>query len=157
MTTIAGNPIADSDGQDQHSLPGMETASTLLDRFGTGRAILLGGTVVAALLALSDEDGPILCPFRRCTGGYCPGCGLTRSGGRLVRGDVVGSWQQHPFMLLGLIQAAVVAALWRFGSASLQRSLRSLTARFLQANLVLLVGVWVVRLLDGSIPIPFAG
>lgn len=158
MTTVTNSrPEAGSIAETEQSFPGMDVLTSLLQRFGTGRVVLMAGAVIATLFALSDEDGPVLCPFRRCTGGYCPGCGLTRSGGRLVRGDVVGSWQQHPFLVLGVVQAALVATLWRFGSGSLRARMQTLSGRFLKANLALLLGIWVIRLFDGSIPVPFAG
>lgn len=157
MTTIANSgPAVDTSAGTEQTLQGMTGLSALLNRFGTGRVVLMAGAVVSTLFALSDEDGPVLCPFRRCTGGYCPGCGMTRSSGRLVRGDVIGSWQQHPYLVLGLAQAAVVAALWRFGSGSLRAGIRAHGKRLLVANLALLIGIWVVRLFDGSIPVPFA-
>ena len=43
---------------------------------------------------------PDLCTLHRSTGAPCPGCGMTRSGANLVRGNVVRSVAYHP---LGLI------------------------------------------------------
>lgn len=119
-------------------------------------AAAIGAAVTLGLFALSTEDGPILCPFRRCTGGYCPGCGLTRSGGRLLRGDLAGSWQQHPYLIFGLAQAVLVAAVWRFGSARGRELLRSKAVSLLVINAVAITAVWVFRMVDGSIPVPFS-
>ena len=120
---------------------------------------LAAGALVGfvALSALSTEDGPVLCPFRRCSGGYCPGCGMTRSAGRLLQGDVAGSWAHHPYVVLALAQVAVAAAAWRLGSASLRGTMEKLVTPALAVNLALVSGIWLSRLVDGSIPAPFAG
>ncbi len=122
---------------------------------GRVRFAAAGLGIFAVLAALSNDDGPVLCPLRRCSGGYCPGCGLTRSGGRLLRGDVAGSWQQHPYLILAIAQLAVVGALWQFGSASLRRRLGSFGRQALAANLAVMALIWVVRMANGSIPVPF--
>lgn len=103
----------------------------------------------------SSDDGLVLCPLRRCSGGYCPGCGLTRSAGQLVRGDLAGSWSQHPFLLLAFGQLAVLATLWSLGSARLRERLSRHTTAFVIANVALLGVIWAARLATGSIPIPF--
>lgn len=122
---------------------------------GQRRFIAAGAIVFGVLAALSNDDGPVLCPLRRCSGGYCPGCGLTRSGGRLLRGDVAGSWQQHPYLLIAIAQIAAVATLWSVGSASLRQRLATLGRPALAVNAALMAAVWVVRMTNGSIPIPF--
>lgn len=53
---------------------------------------------------------PTLCPFRICTGHACPGCGLTRSIGALVRGDITLSLQYHPIGILIALQALIITA-----------------------------------------------
>ncbi len=116
-----------------------------------------GFSVLVLLSFFSSDDGPVLCPFRRCTGGYCPGCGLTRSGGRLLRGDLAGSWAQHPWMVLGAAQAAVFAALYMAGTAAIRTRLRGWWRPLAFANSAALVGIWIFRLFDGSIPVPFSG
>ena len=128
-------------------------------RFGTGRRRyrLAALVVFAALAALATDEGPVLCPIRRCSGGYCPGCGLTRSGGRLLRGDVAGSWAHHPFVTLAAVQAAAFAGLWRFGSPGLRLRIRSAARPVLAANVVAVLLIWLARLADGAIPAPFIG
>ncbi|MEZ5409972.1 MAG: DUF2752 domain-containing protein [Acidimicrobiales bacterium] len=122
------------------------------------------GALGAGLLALG-EHGPVLCPFRLATGGYCPACGMTRAVGHLIRGDVVGSWHMHPFLLLILGQAAVIAAAW--GVAELRRSrsgapnpvlalLRRRADTLQLVNGGLLLALWVIRLATHAIPAPFA-
>jgi hypothetical protein len=117
------------------------------------------GVVLAAfgiLAALSTDDGPVLCPIRRCTGGYCPACGMTRSGGRLLRGDVSGAWQQHPYLFVLLPQLLVGALVWisgqaRHGTTDWGRVLRVALA----VNAAIMVAIWSARLITGAIPVPF--
>lgn len=117
-----------------------------------GLAIL---TVFGVLSALSTDDGPVLCPLRRCSGGYCPACGLTRSGGRLLRGDLAGSWTQHPYLLIAVGQVGAVSAVWSSGSQTARRWLGVLMKPMLLANVGIMATVWIVRMADGSIPVPF--
>lgn len=121
-------------------------------RFGLAVLAIFG-----VLSALSTDDGPVLCPLRRCSGGYCPACGLTRSGGRLLRGDVAASWTEHPYLLIALGQMTAGAALWTAGS----RAVRHRLGRFLRpavvANVGIMAAVWIVRMANGSIPVPFFG
>ncbi len=134
--------------------PGPAAAPILRDK----RLAAIGGFGVFALLAaLSTDDGPVLCPFRRCTGGYCPGCGLTRSGGRLLRGDVAGSVQQHPYLIVGAVQAVLAALVMMLGPDRWKDRLTSSMMPILITNAALLTVIWVVRLMDGSIPVPFGG
>ena len=137
----------------------MTTAMARLQPLELPRRYLLvaAGAVFALLAALSTDDGPVLCVFRRCTGGYCPGCGLTRSGGRLLRGDVAGSIEQHPYLILGVSQVAVLAAVWRLGSEIVRDRLRRWSRPLLYANGAAIIVVWLVRLAAGSIPVPFFG
>ncbi len=118
-------------------------------RIGLGAAAF-----VTAGLTASSDDGIVLCPFRRCTGGYCPGCGMTRSAGKLIRGDVLGSWHHHPFLMLGLVQAVVVGSLWATGSRWWHEIERH-QAWLLGANAALLAGIWLARMGSGDIPVPF--
>lgn len=121
-----------------------------------GSTYLAGGAAATLFLfALSTEDGPVLCPFRRCTGGYCPACGLTRSGGRLLRGDLAGSFQQHPYLVFGVLQAVIAAATWRLGSPSVRRWMQSRAVTALVLNLSALTVLWAYRMAAGDIPVPF--
>ena len=114
-----------------------------------------GGLGLAASVDLVVDDGPDLCPFRLCTGGYCPACGGTRAAARFVSGDIAGSFAQHPIVALLMIQALVAAGfiLWRP-----ERSLRWMNqrlGRFASAMGVLALAVWVARMAIGDIPAPF--
>ena len=117
------------------------------------RIALLAVGAVLAIDAGGTDDGAGVCAFRRCTGGYCPGCGLTRSARHLLGGDLRAAWHDHPFMVLAAMQVAVAAALYAVASR-LRTRLRSLRTLAVVAALngVLLLVIWVVRLVDGSIP-----
>jgi hypothetical protein len=41
--------------------------------------------------------GVDLCMLHRLTGAPCPGCGMTRSGANMLRGNFRLAWQFHPF------------------------------------------------------------
>ncbi|MEM7339699.1 MAG: DUF2752 domain-containing protein [Actinomycetota bacterium] len=114
------------------------------------------GAVLGIGLAATADDGPVVCPVRRCTGGYCPGCGLTRAAGSLARGDVAGSWQYHPLLVVVLAQVLVVAPLVAVGPSLGARlgGARALLAA-LVANGALAVVIWAVRIATGAIPGPF--
>lgn len=116
---------------------------------GAAGLVALGATA-------SGDDGPVLCPFRFCTGGYCPGCGMTRSIGALVRGDLGGSWQHHPFLLIAVAQLMLLGAIWSVASGQVRQRLLANRNRLLAANGVALVLVWLLRLATGQIPVPFS-
>lgn len=113
-----------------------------------------GAAVVVAAAVTADDDGIVLCPFRRCTGGHCPGCGATRSLGRLVRGDLAGAWHRHPFVVLLAVQLTVAGGLaWRGVDGDRRAGPR--LRWFAWANLALLFAIWAVRLAVGDVPRPF--
>lgn len=113
--------------------------------------LLVGG--VLAVDAGGTDDGPGLCVFRHVTGGYCPGCGLTRSASHLMRGEVGAAWSDHPWLIFAVLQFAIMVGVW--GVA--RRRARTIDwvrpAQILAVvNAVALVSIWVIRLVDGSIP-----
>ena len=117
------------------------------------RVIGLATVGVLIIDAGGTDDGPGLCVFRRCTGGYCPGCGLTRSARHLTRGQIGAAWQDHPWLVLLAAQAVVLGAIW----GVLKRSARRFEAQRLlpilgSVNVALVFGIWIYRLIDGSIP-----
>ncbi len=150
----------------------MTSAVASVARTGTpipGSLELAGGAALTALgtaLAVSGgavgvDDGFVLCPLRRCSGGYCPGCGATRSVGALLRGDVGASIRLHPLVILWAVQLVVVGV-WlstspeRSGLDGARRWLRGQGVRLLGLNAVAMLVVWLVRLALGHVPVPFA-
>lgn len=110
--------------------------------------------VLAAVTLLDSDDGLVLCPFRRCTGGYCPGCGASRAASRLLRGDIVGSWAHQPFVLLVGLQASVLTVLLTLTRTSAKQAMQRWAQPFVLANTALILGIWLIRLASGSIPAP---
>lgn len=106
---------------------------------------MLLGLLLAALL--SSDDGVVLCPYRRCTGGDCPLCGVTRAGGDLLRGEVGQSWQTHPLAIILATQTILVVAAVQVPSAA--RWLRRHRSAALLANVALATVIWMVRLALG--------
>lgn len=117
------------------------------------RVLLLAAVGAYLIDAGGTDDGPGLCVFRRCTGGYCPGCGLSRATKHLSRGEIGGAWQDHPWVVLAAGQALVIGVVWavirQIGTVV---NTRKLAATLFAVNASLLLGIWVVRLVDGSIP-----
>jgi hypothetical protein len=113
-----------------------------------------GAVVITTLVAgATTDDGVVLCPLRRCTGAYCPGCGATRAANRLVRGDVGASWSHHPWVVLAAVQAAVLAAVIVLTAPEARRPrCRRIALPLLLANSAMLIGIWIVRLSNGSVP-----
>ena len=93
------------------------------------------------------DDGLTICPFRICTGGACPGCGLTRAAAALVKGDLASSWYYHPGALFLGVQIAVVWALAvgnRTGVIA-WRPQRDWLQLLLIVNGVVLTALWLIR------------
>jgi len=66
---------------------------------------------------------PELCGLKKLTGAPCPGCGMTRAGANMVRGDLLRSFQFHPFgivfipTLFGLAVLSLLPKTVRFAAA----------------------------------------
>lgn len=121
-------------------------------------ALLVGAPLAAVALAAWDPDrtgGPPLCPLRACTGIACPGCGLTRATGALLRGRVGDALHIHPFALALVAQVALlwVLACTAAGRRVLSRTPASLTVVVLVANAVALLVLWGTRLSTGWIDV----
>jgi hypothetical protein len=79
--------------------------------------------VFSASCALMPPDGlgVELCPCKRLTNSPCPGCGMTRCGSCMVRGEFRRALHYHPFGLavipvsFGLGLLAVTPRRWRDG------------------------------------------
>ena len=129
--------------------------STPSARLGRPLALLAGAALLAPTLLRPDGHGPVLCPLRRITGVWCPGCGMTRSFGWLAHGDLHQSLRYHPLAPLFLIEGVIGAAYLLYrrrahrGDPTWLRS-ESLFQGLLVANALLVLVVWVVRLKLGS-------
>jgi hypothetical protein len=92
-----------------------------------------------------DAEGLPGCPFLAVTGLFCPGCGITRAGLRLVRGDVLAAVALNP-----LAVAVVVAGLaWLLSAYAAAAGLRDrplqAPAWLVRATPALVIGFWVLR------------
>lgn len=87
------------------------------------------------------------------TGVGCPGCGLTRAGASLVRGDLVAAWAFHPLVF---VAAGWLAGIWTVGW--LRRRGRDvglsplLVGRLLNLTGLAFLATWVIRLVAGTLP-----
>lgn len=113
-------------------------------------AAAVGGLATADPSRLAA--GPILCLFRRTTGVPCPSCGLTRATAHLLHGDLVGALRLHPLAPLVL---AVLAAGWALAGVRLARGRSAVapgTGAVAIAGALVLVAVWALRLVLGTLP-----
>ena len=118
-------------------------------------AIAAAPFAVLALIVVWEptDTGPTVCPFALCTGNACPGCGMLRAAGHLVRGNIGEAIRYHPLAPLVLGQLIAAWALWLAHSRGW---IRLRPGRWLDitlaASAVLLIGVWILRMLTGTLP-----
>lgn len=119
------------------------------------RLILVAPFLGVALLVLfaPSDDGPTVCPVALCTSTACPGCGMTRAAGYLIRGDLGSALTYHPLIPLIVFQLAVGWVWFLLRRAGKVEPLKNRTLNiFLVVTTLALVGVWVIRLATGSLP-----
>jgi hypothetical protein len=114
--------------------------------------------LTVGLICMPPEGLPgiELCLFKRLTNIPCPGCGLTRCGSNLVRGNVVRATEFNPFglaiipVMVGMGVLGVLPRRWRerarrvmapYGVAC-QRLLLVFTIAFVLFGLIRGFGVW---------------
>lgn len=108
-----------------------------------------------AVLLVGDEDGPVLCPFRLCTGGYCPACGSTRSFARFAGADPIGAFRTHPVAALLVVQVLVGLTFVLSRPQAAVDWLRPRLATLVWLNAGAAIVVWLLRMGLGQIPAPF--
>jgi len=123
-------------------------------RLGQGSLVAIPFVAAIVLATINPSDSsPTICGFARCTGVACPGCGMTRAAGQLVRGNVVEALRYHPLILL--IAAEMLGA-WTIWMAHRAGWIRWRHRRWVDvaigATAALLLIVWIVRLATGSTP-----
>jgi hypothetical protein len=116
--------------------------------------------MVAPLLAVgflavvpTADEGPTVCPFALTTGIACPGCGMTRAAGFLLRGDLSSALRYHPLVILIAVQAIAGWGWWMLRRSETVRPMSTrITNAILIGTSVSLLVVWLLRLLAGSLP-----
>jgi hypothetical protein len=116
-------------------------------------ALLLAAAALGLIWLLPLDQFPSLCTTRRIAGIPCPTCGMGRSLHALLHADVRESFRYHP---LGPVFAAA-AVLWFAANATVKtRTGRALPSAAgwtaLAAGGALLIAVWLVRLVAGTVP-----
>ena len=108
----------------------------------------------AALTAVEPSDGsPTVCGFAACTGIACPGCGMTRAAGYLLRGDLAEALRYHPLVFLILAELLGAWGLWVAHRAGWIRWRKGPWVDVvIGATAAVLVIVWIVRLATGTAP-----
>jgi hypothetical protein len=111
------------------------------------------GLALFLLAGSGGDDGPTICPFALMTGTACPGCGMTRAAAHLIRGDLGTAIGYHPLVPL---MAALAIGGWTWFILVRSGRARPVSPRLLNAVLigtgVLMLGVWAVRLVSGTLP-----
>ncbi len=132
----------------------MDGTSLAASRLGRGSLYALPFVAAITLSAIQPSDGaPTICGFANCTGVACPGCGMTRAAGSLLRGDVGEALRYHPLVPLILFE---LLAAWTIWAAHQAGWIRWRHHRWVDvvigATAALLVIVWVIRLITGTTP-----
>jgi hypothetical protein len=120
-------------------------------------ALLAAPVLAAGAIAWWDPartGGPPLCPLRACTGVSCPGCGLTRAAGSLLRGRVHDAVTLQPLIPLLAVEVAVA---WAYLALRPVRRVpavpRAALTSLVWVNAAALLAVWAWRLRTGSIDV----
>jgi hypothetical protein len=98
------------------------------------------------------HPGPELCLFHRAAGISCPGCGLTRAAALLGSGRLAESFAAHPLLLPLGAEVALFWWLWGRRIAAGDRRLERWARPAALSTAALLVAVWIVRLVAGTLP-----
>jgi hypothetical protein len=115
-----------------------------------GAALALAGVAIAASHPASGEP---LCALRRACGLACPTCGVTRALALLARGAWRESLALHPWagaLVLQLLGAWALWAVWLAGRLRVRPD--RWFPHALAANAAALIGLWLARLVTGTLP-----
>lgn len=74
-----------------------------------GAVLVTLGLLIAALS--KSLVGPVTCPFRLVTGLPCPTCGMVRSAGHVLRGEIVAALCTNPLDAVTMLVVAPLALL----------------------------------------------
>lgn len=119
------------------------------------RLILFSPIALVTALAMAPPlgDGTTVCPFALFTGTACPGCGMTRAASQLLHGDLASAVTYHP-LLPAVVLVAAGGWVWFLlrRAGKVQPLSNRLLNGVLLAMAIALVGVWIARLLTGTLP-----
>jgi hypothetical protein len=102
----------------------------------------------------TDDQASAVCFVKRCTGVSCPGCGMTRGLAYLVRGDLAAAWRNHPLAVMIAAEITVATALlWLTSRRAVRFDWSRHGTLWLAAHIPLLLGVWVIRAVGGTLPL----
>lgn len=117
------------------------------------RLLALPAAIALVWLVRPGNTGPTLCPFALVTGTACPGCGLTRAAGSLVRADLGAALAFHPLVIAVALWAGTAWAVAAVRATGREVRLSpSLVNRLLVLTAVLFVVVWLARMATGTLP-----
>jgi hypothetical protein len=130
------------------------TSLATKSRLGQGSLLVIPFVAAIVLATINPSDSsPTICGFARCTGVACPGCGMTRAAGQLVRGNVVEALRYHPLVLLIVAELLGAWTIWMAHRAGwIQWRHRRWVDVAIGGTAALLLGVWIIRLVTGSTP-----
>jgi len=130
---------------------GIAPTGTRLRR-GTIYAIPFVAAIALATVQPSDGS-PTICGFANCTGVACPGCGMTRAAGSLLRGNVSEALRYHPLVPLILLELLGAWSIWAAHQAGWIRWRHHRWVDIvIGGTAALLVIVWIIRLITGTTP-----
>ncbi len=104
-------------------------------------------TLVTLLMPAEGVSWLDFCPAMRFTGAPCPGCGITRCGANLLRGDLDRAFRYHPLGILVLPAVnglGVLALLPRLRRERIRRVLARWLSAWGRLGLAVVVGFFLL-------------
>ncbi len=132
----------------------MIAASTTVSQLGKRSLLAIPFVAAITLATIAPSDGsPTICGFATCTGVACPGCGMTRAAGHLIRGNLIEALRYHPLILLLVAELLGAWTIWAAHQAGWIRwRHRRWVDVVIGGTAALLVIVWIARLIAGTTP-----
>jgi hypothetical protein len=130
------------------------TLSPVASRLGRRSLFAIPFVAAITLATITPSDAsPTICGFANCTGIACPGCGMMRAAGELIRGNLIAALRYHPLVLLVVAELLGAWTIWAAHQAGWIRwQHRRWVDVVIGGTAVLLVIVWIARLVAGTTP-----
>lgn len=132
------------------------TTSWTGPRRGLPAVALAGVCIAGAFSPIGVDDGPVLCPYRFVTGGWCPGCGGTRAVRAMLRADLGHAISLNPWAALVFVQVALFVSAIAAAPVAASRLWRRHRNAVLAVNAAIAILAWFARMGFGVIPTPFS-